>query len=93
MVVGIVSLSACMGQHNQAPSEGANLDSDRVYGQRGADPRQLPNKYEEDDGTQADRIIAIQAKLYPETKTDVSVDTTAKAETPATPEETETAAN
>lgn len=76
MVVGIASLSACMGQHNQAPSEGANLENERVYGQPGGEPRQLPNKYPEDDGTQADRIMAIQKKLYPETET--TADTTVK---------------
>lgn len=67
--VGILSLSACMGQHNQAPSKGANLDSEYVYGNKGGEPRQLPTKYPEDDGTVADRIIDIRAKLYPETQT------------------------
>ena len=79
--VGILSLSACMGQHNQAPSEGANLDSEYVYGTKGGEPRQLPNKYPEDDGTVADRVMKIREKLYPETQTTgtptVSADTTA----------------
>jgi len=69
VLVVMVSLSACMGDHNQAPNDGVNLDSKYVYGTRGGEPRQLPNKYEEDDGTQADRIANIRDKYFPKTET------------------------
>lgn len=69
--VGIIALSSCMGKQNQAPSKGMNLDNERIYGTRGAEPRQLPNKYPEDeDGTIAERVANIQEKLYPTTKTE-----------------------
>ena len=83
--VGIISLASCMGKQNQAPSKGENLDSERIYGIRGAEPRQLPTKYPADeDGSVAERIEKIREKLYPETEKVeativVEADTTANA--------------
>ena len=63
----ILLLSSCFGQHNKAPNPGVNLESERIYGEKGAEPRQLSLKYDADDGTVADRIVKIREKLYPAT--------------------------
>ncbi|MDW7694745.1 hypothetical protein R9C00_08330 [Flammeovirgaceae bacterium SG7u.111] len=60
-----ILLSSCFGQHNNAPNEGVNLDSERIYGVKGGEPRQLQLTYPDDDGTQAMRAIKIREKLYP----------------------------
>ena len=61
-------LTSCFGQHNNAPNPGANLDSERIYGVKGADPKQLEYTAPEDDGTVGARIREINSKLYPATE-------------------------
>jgi hypothetical protein len=62
----LLMLASCFGQHNQAPSEGAHLDDPRIYGVKGGEPAQLPNKYPADEsGEVADRAEQIRAKLFP----------------------------
>ncbi len=62
----LLTLSSCFGQHNKAPSLGVNLDSERIYGEKGGAPRQLANKYEDDaSGVTAERISAIRNSLFP----------------------------
>ena len=88
VLVGLLSLGACLGKHNQAPNKGVNLDSERVYGVRGAEPKQLPNKYPEDeDGSVSDRIAKIREDLYPKTAT---TDSTPSAEMNAEADTTST---
>jgi hypothetical protein len=65
VLAGTLFLGSCFGQHNNAPNEGINLDDTRIYGEKGADPKQLKNKYAEDDGTVADRANAIRDKFFP----------------------------
>ncbi len=60
----LVFFTAC-GEHNQpAPNKGKNLESERIYGtSREAEPKQLPNQYEDPEGIN-DRSKAIYAKMY-----------------------------
>ncbi|WP_338766674.1 hypothetical protein WAF17_04295 [Bernardetia sp. ABR2-2B] len=60
----LVFFTAC-GEHNQpAPNKGKNLESERIYGtSREAEPKQLPNEYEDPEGI-TDRSKAIYAKMY-----------------------------
>ena len=58
-------LSSCMGEQNKAPSKGINLDSERVYGVRGQDPKQLANKYDDPSDMTLNRIEDIRTKLFP----------------------------
>ncbi len=63
----LLSLASCFGQHNQAVVEGVNQDSQRIYGDRDGEPRQLNNEYPEDEtGETADRIANIREKFFPE---------------------------
>lgn len=65
-IVGLFTLSSCFRQQNQAPSEGAHLDDPRIYGVKGGEPVQLPNKYPADEsGEVADRAEKIRNKLFP----------------------------
>ncbi len=67
-LIGICSflLASCFGQHNNAPNKGVNLDSERVYGNRGGEPKQLQNKYPEDkDGKMLERANKLREKLFP----------------------------
>jgi len=61
-LLGLITLASCFGQHNNAPNEGVNQDDPRIYGVRGGEPKQLNNKYPEDD---LDRTAAIREKLFP----------------------------
>ena len=61
----IFLFTSCFGQHNNAPNPGVNLGSKRIYGERGAEPRQLKDTYSADDGTVTDRIVKMRDKLYP----------------------------
>ena len=60
-------LTSCFKQHNKAPSKGANLQSERIYGEsREAPPRQLQVTWPDDEsGEIQKRALAIQEKLYP----------------------------
>jgi hypothetical protein len=71
-LAGTLLLASCFGQHNSAPNEGINLEDTRIYGEKGADPVQLKNKPPEDDGTMANRSLALRDALFPKTgaKTD-----------------------
>ena len=65
-IVGLFTLSSCFRQQNQAPSEGAHLDDPRIYGVKGGEPVQLPNKYPADEsGEVADRAEKIRNQLFP----------------------------
>lgn len=66
LILGLVlGLAGCVGEHNQAPNTGLNLDSERIYGVS-SEPAQLNKVYPEDeDGKVADRVAKIQLKLYP----------------------------
>ena len=65
-VAMLLSLVSCFGQHNQAVVEGVNQDSERIYGDRGGEPRQLNNTYPEDEtGETADKIAKIREKFFP----------------------------
>ncbi len=66
MVAGMFMLASCFGQHNKAPSKGVNLDSERVYGERGADPKQLKNEYPAPTVETLERIDNIRTQLFPE---------------------------
>lgn len=60
----LVFFTAC-GEHNQpAPNKGKNLDSERIYGEsREADPKQLPNQYEDPEGV-VNQAKNIYTKMY-----------------------------
>jgi hypothetical protein len=63
----VATLSACIGQHNQAEVESLNQDSKRIYGNKGGEPMQLNNTYPEDEtGETADRIQKIREDFFPE---------------------------
>ncbi len=62
----VILLSSCFGQHNEAPSEGVNLDSERVYGVRGGEPKQLANQYPDPTPETLERIENIRNKMFPE---------------------------
>lgn len=89
-LLGLLTLASCFGQHNNAPNPGVNLDDPRIYGNKGGEPKQLNNKYPEDEsGEVADRAEAIRNKFFPKpdaSATEISVtvatDTTANG-TPA----------
>ncbi|MEM1137768.1 MAG: hypothetical protein AAGI07_18155 [Bacteroidota bacterium] len=67
ILLSTVMLSSCFGDHNKAVVEGVNKDSQRIYGDRGGEPRQLLAPYEEDEtGEVADRIQNIKDKFFPE---------------------------
>lgn len=84
VLVVVVSLGSCMGKQNKAPSKGMNLDSERIYGKKGGEPRQLPTKYPADeDGSVAERVAEIRTKLYPVTQTTEAPTTATEVETPA----------
>ncbi|GAA4827375.1 hypothetical protein [Algivirga pacifica] len=63
--LALLSLAAC-GQHNEAPSKGVNLDSERIYGEsRGAAPKQIKEKPLDRPSTEAlERISNIKEILY-----------------------------
>jgi hypothetical protein len=65
VIAGMFMLAGCFGQHNQAPSKGINLDSERIYGTRGGEPKQLQNKYPDDEGSVAERAQKIRDKFFP----------------------------
>ncbi len=66
VLLGLVTLASCFGQHNNAPNEGVNLDDTRIYGVKGGEPKQLNNKYPEDEsGEVAERAEAIRNKFFP----------------------------
>ncbi len=65
VLIAIMFFGACIGEHNKAPNKGRNLDSKRIYGNKGGTPLQLANKYPEDDGTAAQRANKIREKLFP----------------------------
>ena len=80
-LLGLVTLASCFGQHNNAPNEGVNLDDARIYGVKGGEPKQLNNKYPEDEsGEVAERAEAIRNKFFPKPKA---------VETPAAPASTD----
>ncbi len=65
LILFILLLGSCVGQHNSAPNTGKNLDDDRIYG-IGTTPRQLEMTYPEDTtGEVATRINKIREILYP----------------------------
>ncbi len=67
--VGMLFLTSCFGQHNTFPSKGVNLDSERIYGVRGGDPKQLNDVHPEDKGdVMKKRATSIREKLYPTSK-------------------------
>jgi len=62
----ILLTNACIpGEHNTAPNKGLNLDSERIYGAKGGEPKQLQNKYPDDDGSVAERVEKIRTKFFP----------------------------
>lgn len=62
----LVSLASCFGQHNKAVVESLNQDSERIYGDRGGEPRQLKLTYPDDEtGETADKIARIREKFFP----------------------------
>ena len=66
----LLSLTACFGQHNQAPSKGKNLDDTRVYGNQGGEPKQLNLRDTYDQGDDTLKAMQVRAndireKLYP----------------------------
>ncbi len=66
-LIGLAAvLVSCFGQHNKYPSTGANLESARVYGMRGAEPLQLPTEYPDPEIETLERIEDIRTKLFPE---------------------------
>ena len=86
-LTAVVIMSSCMGDHNQAPSEGVNLDSERVYGVRGGEPKQLKNEYPEVTDETSEKIENIREKLFPKPakgeKTEEVVEVDSAANTPA----------
>ena len=66
LIAGSLLLGSCFGQHNKAPSEGVNLDSKRVYGERGGEPMQLKNEYPAPTIETLERIDNIRTQLFPE---------------------------
>ncbi len=66
MIASVFLLASCFGQHNQAPSKGVNLKSERIYGERGGEPKQLPNQYPDPTPETLDRIENIRERLFPE---------------------------
>lgn len=85
---GALLLSSCMGKQNQAPSEGVNLDSERIYGTRGAEPRQLKNKYDDPSDETLNRIEAIQNKLFPKPAKEESMEAPMEMEADTTATDT-----
>lgn len=63
-LVALLGLSSCIGEHNSAPNSGLNHDSKRIYGNKGGEPKQLPNKYESDAAVD-ERAAEIREKLFP----------------------------
>ncbi|WP_020531778.1 hypothetical protein [Flexithrix dorotheae] len=63
----LIGSSSCLKDHNQAVVSSPTPENERVWGNKGGEPRQLPNKYEADEsGATADRIQKIREKLYSE---------------------------
>lgn len=68
---GLLTLASCFGQHNNAPNEGVNLDNSRIYGVKGGEPKQLNNKYPDDEsGEVAQRANKIRDKFFPKPDAD-----------------------
>jgi len=66
-VVLLGSLVSCFGQHNKAVVESLNQDSERIYGVKNGDPKQLSLTYPDDEtGEVADRIANIREKMFPQ---------------------------
>ena len=59
----VICLSSCIEEHNKAPNTGINLESERIYGDIGGEPRQLKNEYPEASASLVDRIDNIRNKL------------------------------
>lgn len=66
MIAASFLLASCFGQHNNAPNKGVNLDSKRVYGERGGEPMQLKNEYPAPTVETLERIDNIRTQLFPE---------------------------
>ncbi len=60
----VLSLTACIEDHNTPKVNPKNVDSERIYGDIGGPARQLANKYE-DPKNAVDRANAIRDKFYP----------------------------
>lgn len=63
-----MTLSSCdwlFGQHNEAAAQGRNLSSDRIYGDKDGDPKQLGGDIKGSKEDQ-ERAQKIREKLYGE---------------------------
>ncbi|TAF34204.1 MAG: hypothetical protein EAZ67_04185 [Cytophagales bacterium] len=60
----VLSLTACIEDHNKPYVKPKNKDSERIYGNIGGSARQLANKYE-DPKNAVDRASAVREKFYP----------------------------
>jgi hypothetical protein len=61
----ILTTTSCLEDHNEAPNEGVNLNSERIYGIDGGKPRQLDNEYPEPTEETLERIEKIKEKMFP----------------------------
>ncbi|MEM6299359.1 MAG: hypothetical protein AAF740_11790 [Bacteroidota bacterium] len=85
LILGTMTLSSCdwlFGQHNEAAAQGRNLEDDRVYGDKGGEPRQLNNQYSGYEATDEDleRTRKIREKLYGEKEAEEEMATPAPTE-------------
>lgn len=63
VLLGSLIMTAC-GEYNTTDVKDKNENSEKVYGEKGAPPKQMANKYESDPKN-AERVKNIRAKLYP----------------------------